>query len=248
MLLPASPITGNGFTYFPGKRVLANATPAVTATPCTLAAWFWWDIVRHNAAGASSGIHSIIGLINSASSSIRNNFTLWISASQLLATTCSNTALSSATHTLPLFPYRWVHLAAVFASTTSRIPFINGAAGPTDTTSVATPTGINGVILVQTGIQGAGASPPYCAVADIGVWNVALTTAEVLRLAGGAPPSHVNKAGLVHYWPMDERTPRIKDVVGNLNMDQGGVNGNFFPPSISGMQIRIPKFSRRLIT
>lgn len=90
----------------------------------------------------------------------------------------------------------WAHAGAVFASSTSRTAYLNGVAATTNTTS-NTPTGINGTRIGHTGGS-------YCNgdIAEIGIWNIALATGDLVMLALGVSPLLVRPDALVAYYPL----------------------------------------------
>lgn len=97
---------------------------------------------------------------------------------------------------------RWYHVAAVFASSTSRKVYVDGVLEATDTTAVTT-TSLNRYAIGARGAPvptwGAYASSK---IAEVGVWNVALTDAEVLQLAKGANPQWIQPTALKSYVPL----------------------------------------------
>lgn len=94
----------------------------------------------------------------------------------------------------------WTHAAGVFASTTSRTAYINGSASTTNTTSV-TPASVTKFTL---GFQAQLTSnfPLSGVLADVGLWNVALTTSEIASLAAGASPLMIRPSALKAYYPL----------------------------------------------
>jgi hypothetical protein len=94
----------------------------------------------------------------------------------------------------------WHHGAAVFASSTSRTPYLNGVAGSTETTSKV-PASVN---RISVGRLGRLAPIGYMDgnIAEAAIWNVALTQAEISALATGALPVNVRPSALVFYAPL----------------------------------------------
>lgn len=96
----------------------------------------------------------------------------------------------------------WVHLLGVSSSTANHKVYVNGSQeGSTSTTNVGAMT-LNraavGVLYYNTSpLQG---FPGY--VAEYGVWNVALSDAEIAALAKGYSPMMIRPQSLQHYWPL----------------------------------------------
>jgi hypothetical protein len=95
----------------------------------------------------------------------------------------------------------WTHACGVFSSTTSRTVYINGGSSATNTTS-SSGTGENR--LFQGVVRGASAFTNYFtgSLAEVGVWNAALTADEVLSLAKGMSPSLIRPQSLTIYAPL----------------------------------------------
>jgi hypothetical protein len=91
----------------------------------------------------------------------------------------------------------WAHLAAVFTSTSLRQAFLNAVGATTDTTLYTpftankTEIGIIGTLDFANG-----------AIAEAGIWNVALTQDEITALAAGVPPLLIRPGSLKGYWPL----------------------------------------------
>jgi hypothetical protein len=84
------------------------------------------------------------------------------------------------------------HAAAVFESATVINAFFNGQVGIIANASVgAAPTGINKIAIGGDGL-----------VAEVGLWNAALTAAEIASLAKGMTCDKVRPQNLVFYAPL----------------------------------------------
>jgi hypothetical protein len=109
----------------------------------------------------------------------------------------------------------WFHVAGVFASATSRICYLNGTAGTTDTASSTINT-LNEIIVG--GRRGAGGAVGLFwdgKVADAGIWNTDLTAAEIASLADGMSCDKVRPQSLVFYAPL---VRDLQDVRGGLTI------------------------------
>lgn len=99
--------------------------------------------------------------------------------------------------TTPLPTNQWTHCAAVFASNTSRTAYFNGAAATPNTTS-SIPSGLNRLNIGARYAGGIGGFFPG-AIAEVGVWNAALTADEIASLSKGFPCRLVRPSALVFY-------------------------------------------------
>jgi len=108
----------------------------------------------------------------------------------------------------------WFHAAGVFTANDERSVLLNGASKDTDNTSVGsfTPNITSmGKLMRSTAVD---ASDIWAA--ECGIWNVALTDAEVVVLAAGYSPLLVRPQNLVAYWPLIRDTD--DDIVGGFSM------------------------------
>ena len=107
----------------------------------------------------------------------------------------------------------WFHACGVWASSTSRIVYLNGSAGTEDTTSKS--FSVNSLYI---GRRNAASPDRYVngKLAEAAVWSAALTAPEVASLAKGYAPSMVRPGSLAFYLPMVRGL--VGDVVGGLQM------------------------------
>jgi len=171
----------NGSTQY-----LANASPVVTAVPCTLAAWFWT---------ANTSVSEYLISVDNGGD---NRFALNVNGSVRAITTdgASKIATSSATYTAST----WQHAAAVFSAVDSRAALLNGGNKGTDASS-ARPLGISQTQLGRTYAT----SNLTGNLAHAAIWSAALTDAEVASLYNngiGLDPRLIRPDALVAYWPL----------------------------------------------
>ncbi len=95
------------------------------------------------------------------------------------------------------------HVAGVFTSSSSRTPYFNGSAGITNTDSVP-----HSLLPDTTSVSAFfdGNSTPLQFflgdIAEVGIWNAALTAAEIASLAKGMTCDKVRPQSLVFYAPL----------------------------------------------
>ena len=98
----------------------------------------------------------------------------------------------------------WFHVCGVFTSNTARAAFLNGGFKGTGATSVQplsiTVTAMGGLWVPSFTIASGDA---LLCMADVAVWNVALTDAEVAALGRGMSPLFVRPSALQAYWPLE---------------------------------------------
>lgn len=95
----------------------------------------------------------------------------------------------------------WFAIGGVFTSTTSRLVYLDGAAGTLATTSIT----VSGVDRTTIGARyNSGTRGAYLngKAAECAVWNAALNALEMLALANGVCPYLIRPTSLVGYWPL----------------------------------------------
>jgi len=95
----------------------------------------------------------------------------------------------------------WSHACGVATSSNLRAVYLNGGANGTNTTSVtpSTPNRLTIGSRLATGIPGIFLDG---SIAEVGIWNDALTAAEIASLANGMTCDKVRPQSLVFYAPL----------------------------------------------
>ena len=187
---------------FNGTNQFLEVGSAVVNRPCTMAAWTYLD----NVAGARD-IVSVSSKTALAVLRLNIGGTQYRIADQGNVNAVANGAIVSAGS--------WNHYAGVFVSGSSRTPYTNGVAGAENTTSVAaiTPT------VTSIGAWFEGTSSPIQLfdgrIAEVGIWNIALTAAEIASLADGMTCDNIRPQSLVFYAPL---VRSLQDVKGGLTI------------------------------
>jgi hypothetical protein len=181
---------------------LQNLSAVVSSPPLTLACWF-----NPNNVTASNCLVSITG---PGTSNIR--FALF--ASGAIAGDPIRASITSvfASSTSGFVANEWQHACAVFASNSSRTAYLDGGSPGTNTGTQAV-TGIDRTNIGCQFISGAGGlngtSFTNGLIAEVGIWNAALTAAEVASLAKGMTCDKVRPQSLVFYAPLVPDHPRV---------------------------------------
>lgn len=102
----------------------------------------------------------------------------------------------------PLQIAKWNHGLAVFTSAVSRQAFLNGIAGTLSTVNVV-PTGSLLYSVAAFALNGAGGRYFYGDIAELAVWNAALTADEALSLSQGHSPLLIRPQNLMSYAPLE---------------------------------------------
>lgn len=188
------------------NQYLSTASAPITAVPLTIACWFYPDTIttRYTLAAinalniVSNGFFNISARGDLSGDPIR------------IAVDASGTAAVNST--TGYTANSWNHACGVFESNSSRTVYCNGGGSATSTASY-TPSNI---VLMRIGYFDT-AGPAYMdgRIAEVGVWNAALTAAEIASLADGFTCDKVRPQNLVFYAPL---VRDLQDVRGGLTI------------------------------
>jgi hypothetical protein len=170
---------------------LTVASAPATAVPLTISVWFKSDSATVTQVAACLGIDA------STSHQFRVVAAGATGGDPVQAAT-TQVSGSLATSTSGYSPGTWHHGCGVFAAANSRAAYIDGGSKGTETTS-RTPVGINATFV---GRRSDSVQFFDGRIAEVAVWNVALSDAEVALLAGGDLPTTIQAGNLVAYWPL----------------------------------------------
>jgi hypothetical protein len=193
---------------FNGTNQYMEVATAVANRPCTMAAWGYLDTTS----GSAKDIVSVSSKTTLSVLRLNVDTGQYRIADQGNVNAVANGGTVSAGI--------WNHFAGVFASGSSRTPYTNGVSGTANTTTVAsiTPT------VTNIGAFYAGTSTPIQffdgRIAEVGIWNAALTAAEIASLAKGMTPDKIRPQSLVFYAPL---VRNLQDTKGGLTITN--ING-----------------------
>lgn len=170
---------------------LTYPSPIVTAVPFSVAAWV----------NPTTGVSNYIFSVSDAGPN--NFFDLLLHAGspnqRVLAQCYDGVAGGTAATTVAATLGAWNHAAGVFTNNSSRSAFLNGANKVTETTTV-TPN-VAG-LTTYIGHNAYDANYLNGLLAEVGVWDVALSDDEVAALAKGFCPLLIRPQSLIAYWPL----------------------------------------------
>jgi hypothetical protein len=186
------------------SQYLSTTASNVSGSPMTIACWSKTSTTAVGdevflAVGASNGNRNTLGRntanIGAGSNGSNGNF--------------SATLLGS-----PLTTNTWFHIAGVFASTSSRELFFNGSSGATNSSNAGTQAAFTETLI---GARRAASIGLYYTgdIAEVGIWNAALTAAEIASLAKGMTCDKVRPESLVFYAPL---VRDLQDISGGLTI------------------------------
>jgi hypothetical protein len=183
---------------------MSVASAPVTNVPMTLAC-------RANFSAAGSGNWVLMSVGQSGSPSHR---AVLLRTSGTLNAQSVGTADVRATSPSILTTATDYHAAAVFESTTSRAIYINGAVEGSNA-GTSTLNTLNDFLIGARRNNGTAGLFMDGTLAEVGIWNAALTDAEIASLAAGMTCDKVRPQSLVFYAPL---VRDLVDVKGGLTI------------------------------
>lgn len=178
-----------------------TTTCPVTTFPCTLACWFKFDIADGtliSISNATGGQRYRLRIIASSDPTKDIGFVRLISTAG-----GTDNIIETTNHISPLV---WGHACAVIASATSRTVYLNAADSGTSTVSRSV-TGLNRLQIGSGRESSANIDYFDGQIADVGIWDRALTLPEITSLARGVSCPLVSVTNLVFHAPL------IRDIV-----------------------------------
>ena len=162
-------------------------TPFTPIVPVTISAW-----CRATSAADRTIWHQRIG-----DSSMNSSIRLMLYGGKVRADHTSG-GTNSAAYSTGSFPTdgTWFHCCGYLPATTSRIAYLNGVAGTTNTATRSSFTPDRHRLFSLAPLSASGMLDQ---VAEIGVWTAALTAAEILALSRGFPPTKIRPQSLRNY-------------------------------------------------
>lgn len=174
------------------------------------------------------------------------------STETIIARTGAGAASSVSGASAVLSTGTWYHVAATFASATSRYGWLNGTPSTQSATS-RVPSGINQVdIGVESYSSGSFQLPWRGEIAEVAIWDAALedspgatpgVSSEIASLAKGVSPLLVRPQSLVYYWPIvGKYSPEI-DLISAGGMTVTGTATAAHPRVFMPKRSRVRRFT-----
>lgn len=183
------------YSFLSANSQYLNFTNPLSNVPFTISAW----IYPQATGGFSVGLYQNAGINN------RDRCFIGSSGSKLKAETVNEGVLATQSTTSNDFQREsWNHCAGVFASSSSRTAYLNNISATTNTSNN---TVNNFQISTVNGILGSFSGTLFNTIgnanyAEVGIWNAALTAAEIASLAKGMTCDKVRPQNLVFYAPL----------------------------------------------
>ena len=177
------------YSFSSGSSPYLSATNPVSAAPFTVAC-----LAR---VPYSSGNQALLSLNQNSGT---NRFVLYLSGTILYFFVNDSSGFTQP-QTGDVSSNTWFHACAVEAASNDHRLFLNGANKSTTSLS-KTPVSINALNVGTDRINNNNVSLLTGQIAEVGIWNAALTDAEVASLAKGMTCDKIRPQNLVYYAPL----------------------------------------------
>lgn len=177
-----------------GTNRFLTATTPITAVPITVSCWFY---ANNNTANMA-----LVVLEDSGGTHRFDLQALGVTTGDPIQCGAAAGGSSSFARTSTGFSANtWNHACGVQSAINSRTAYLN-AGGQVNNTGIQIPVGISVLKIGALNLSGTNASFFNGSVAEVGIWNAALTAAEIASLAKGMTCDKVRPQSLVFYAPL----------------------------------------------
>jgi hypothetical protein len=181
------------FTFNGTNQYLNTTSPPVTVVPLTLVCWF-----------SANDVTSTRTLLDLTTSFGANGFRLLIAGAITGDPVYADYLINTGTNAQTTSGYTantWNHAAATFPNNTTVTAYLNGGSSATSIGAALNPTPTR----ICVGARFSSSAPGLYMdgqIAEVGIWNAALTAAEIASLAKGMTCDKVRPQSLVFYAPL----------------------------------------------
>lgn len=177
-----------------GTNRFLTATTPITAVPITVSCWFFANNNTVNMA--------LVVLENDSGTHRFDLQALGAVTNDPIQCAAASGGLGSNARTSTGFAANtWNHACGVQSANNSRTAYLN-AGGQVSNTAVQAPIGISVLKIGSTNVSGTNSNFLNGLIAEVGIWNAALTAAEVASLAKGMTCDKIRPQSLVFYAPL----------------------------------------------
>jgi hypothetical protein len=185
------------------SRYLSTASTPVSAVPLTIACWAQVANTAQN--------NSLVSLESGNSNDLFLLYNNGISAFFFVQRQGGSFGQAQSNGVVA---NTWQHFAGVTSSATNRVAYLNAAAGGTSVTNTGDPA-VNAIKIGARYFSGSVGGYHGGLIAEVGIWNAALTAEEIASLAKGMTCDKVRPQSLVFYAPL---VRNLQDVRGGLTI------------------------------
>jgi hypothetical protein len=190
------------------NQYLTMASAIVSAEPITMACWF--------KTGNTTAAQNLICINSSTNNSRHVLQARGDVAGDIIRAQSNNGGFGNADTSVGYSSNTWTHAAGVFAASNSRTAYINGGASGTNSSNISAQNLVQSSIAAQRFSGFANGVTFFSGdIAEVGIWNAALTAEEIASLAKGMTCDKVRPQSLVFYAPL---VRDLQDVRGGLTI------------------------------
>jgi hypothetical protein len=175
------------------NRYLSVASAPASGSPMTIAGWFY---------ATSTGGQAVICAVGQNGSPAHRNQLFMQGGGSVQAFAAGASGTDQPSSATSVVANEWSHCAGVYTSATSRTAYRNGTAGTAGTANIGTQNAANETLINARNNGSIGIISNVARIAEVGIWNVALTAAEIASLADGMTCDKVRPDSLVFYAPL----------------------------------------------
>jgi hypothetical protein len=187
------------------NQYLTVGSCPVSDVPITIATWYNGDTTP------STAMPFIV--VSSSASNDRINLVRGAGANDVVATYIDEgVAVATSTAIGGYSTGSWKHVCGVFSSNSSRTVYSDGVAASENITSLAALSSFDRIAIGSNHVASLFHDGK---LAEVGIWNVALTAAEIASLAKGMTCDKVRPQSLAFYAPL---VRNLQDVRGGLTI------------------------------
>lgn len=187
------------------------SSAVVSATPYTMACWFRTTSMAH--------LGTLISVNNTAPA---NYAGLWfrgdVAGDPVDILIEEGKGQNTARSTTGCTSGQWHHACGVFSSSTSRTVYLDGGSSATDNASTTPSLNRTEIGAWRTSLWFSGD------IAEVGIWDIDLTAAEVASLAKGVSPALIRPQNHVAYLPLIRDTHEIVNATGFTDVNTTAAN------------------------
>lgn len=194
---------------FNGTNQYLTTSGPITGVPLTFSCWFYTPLDSTN---------KVLVNLGNTSGTPTHRCQLTITTTNFVQMSLVGSTQPFAQSTNTYNNNSWNHACGVCASTSSRIVYLNNVASPIETTTCIQ----NSLFTLNIGARWNPTLGNYFngLIADVGIWNAALTVDEINSLAKGMACNKIRPQSLVFYAPL---VRDLIDVKGGLPINN--ING-----------------------
>lgn len=207
------------------SQYLTTGSSPVAGPPFTMSCW----ALRTVSDGSNDAVFGLGDALSVSKVAGELNFRGWSGFDDVQHYAVSGATADNIVTSTKWTAGQWHHLAGVCSSWSSRSVFLDGGGKASGTASLASFSIVD--LHIGQDIRSNVGSYADGKIADVAVWDVALSDAEIQALAAGASPLLIRPASLVFYLPM-RKGDSLTDWASGITMTNNGTTESVDHPPV----------------